>query len=184
VLESSRPEEPVPATLLPALVGEVQRRQRRRTWLVSAAAAAAAVLVTVGTVVAAQALFGDDGSAPPAASPAATMSPAPTTSALPMHEVRPLPVSADIALTSVAWGTRLDLTCTYDSPEDAVQTPRKWRYALVVRTSHGDDVQVASWVAEPGRTLHITAATAYDQDEIDVVEVQTPDGETLLRRRV
>ena len=50
VLDVPRPDEPVPGTLLPALVDEVHRRERRRTWLVSA-------LAKAGEVERAEALF-------------------------------------------------------------------------------------------------------------------------------
>ena len=169
-------DDPVPSTLLPALVEEVRRRGKRRTWLASALAAAAAVAVIAGSIALGNALTGDEPSTPagPATSPASV---APAT---PMYPVRPLPVTAEVSLTSVAWGTRLDLTCTYEEPTDG-QKGRSWRYALVVETRDGEAEQVATWVAKPGKTFEITAATASPKSEIASVEVQTPEGETLLR---
>ena len=178
VLESSRVAEPVPQTLLPALVDEVRRRQQRRTGLAVAAAAAAAVVVTAGTVVVGQVLVGD-GTETPAAGPTPS-APSTASAASPMYSVRPLPISADIALTSVAWGTRLDLTCSYDRP-DGEPKDRTWRYALVVKTKDGETEQVATWLARPGRTYEISGATASSKDEIYEVEVQTPQGEPLLK---
>lgn len=181
VLDVPRPDEPVPGTLLPALVDEVHRRERRRTWLVSALAAAAAVAVIAGSVALGRALTSDESISPATDVPSATPSPSETYAAAhPMYPVRPLPVSAEVRLTSVSWGTRLDLTCTYDPPEKGEQA-RTWRYALVVETRDGDVEQVATWVARPGRTFEITGATASKKSDIALVEVQTPDGETLLR---
>lgn len=178
VLESARTEEAVPDTLLPALVGQVHRRQRLRTLLVGAAGAAAAVAVTVGTVVVGHVLASDD-TAPSSAAPVA--SPAPVV-ATPMRALRPLPVSAEVGLTSVPWGTRLDLTCTYERPRgDAAARP--WRYALVVRTRDGEVEQVATWVARPGRTSRIAGATASRPGQIAVVEIRSYDGVPLLRLR-
>ena len=176
VLDVARADDdPVPSTLLPALVEEVRRRAKRRAWLVSGLAAAAAVAVIAGSVALGNTLTGD-GSTPagPATSPPSV---APAT---PMYAVRPLPVTAEVSLTSVSWGTRLDLTCTYEEPADG-QEGRSWRYALVVETRDGETEQVATWVAEPGRTFDITGSTASPKSEIAAVEVQTPQGETLLR---
>ncbi len=169
-------DDPVPSTLLPALVEEVRRRGKRRTWLVSALAAAAAVAVIAGSIVLGNVLSADDATTPagPAAAPPSA---APAT---PMYPVRPLPVTAEVSLTSVAWGTRLDLTCTYEEPEHGGEG-RSWRYALVVETRDGEAEQVATWVAKPGKTFEITGATASPKSEIASVEVQTPEGETLLR---
>ena len=181
VLDVQRPDEPVPGTLLPALVDEVHRRERRRTWLVSGLAAAAAVAVIAGSVGLGRALTGDGSVTPASDVPSATQSPSETYAAAhPMYAVRPLPVSAEVRLTSVSWGTRLDLTCTYDPPGKG-EHARTWRYALVVETRDGDVEQVATWVARPGRTFEITGATASKKSDIALVEVQTPDGETLLR---
>ena len=170
-------DDPVPSTLLPALVEEVRRQGKRRTWLVTGLAAAAAVAVIAGSVVIGDALLGDRSATPAAPVPSAATTTAPAT---PMYPVRPLPVTAEVSLTSVAWGTRLDLTCTYEEPSDG-GTAKTWRYALVVQTEDGETEHIATWVAKPGRTFEITGATASPKSEIAGVEVQTPDGETLLR---
>jgi hypothetical protein len=177
VLEIARADDPVPSTLLPALVAEVRRRERRRTWMVTGLAAAAAVAVIAGSVAIGNTLLGDESATPAAPVPSAAPTTAPAT---PMYPVRPLPVTAEVSLTSVAWGTRLDLTCTYDEPSDGGKA-RSWRYALVVQTKDGGTEHIATWVARPGRTFEITGATASPKSEIAGVEVQTPDGETLLR---
>ena len=59
VLESAPAPEPVPDTLLPALVREVRRGRRRRHWAVGLAAAAA--VVTVAGVSVAVVTANDDG---------------------------------------------------------------------------------------------------------------------------
>ncbi len=180
------PDPPVPDTVLPALVHAVRREHRRRVLAWSAVAAAAAVLVTVGMLA-----FGDagDSAAPeaaPTASPAATSS-SPTTSAAPALPMAPVAdaddegLSADVALTPVQWGTRLDLTCTYGSRVDDYGGAEGARYALVVRTRGGAEEQVASWRALPGRTLHLRGATGTESADISSVEIRTEAGEPVLR---
>jgi predicted anti-sigma-YlaC factor YlaD len=163
----SPPEpEPVPETLLPALVAEVRReRQHRRRWVGGLAAAAA--VVVIGLVTALAVAGGDEPApAPPAASE-------------PMMPVDQDAVEASVALTSVPWGTRLDLTCSYDVPDDdhGYGPPV---YSLVVRTADGTE-QVATWKGLPGRTMNLTGATALTTEQILAVEVRDADGHPLLR---
>ncbi len=66
VLEQPDPE-PLPETMLPALVREVQRAQRRRTWTMVGTAAAAAVIVGGGSLAVGLNVGDDD--APPSAAP-------------------------------------------------------------------------------------------------------------------
>ena len=168
VLEAPAPAEPVPDTLLPALVAQARRRQRRRSWSIAAAAAAAAIVLTGGAV-ALGGYLAQDQAAPPAAVQQ------------PMTRVADIPVTAEVGLTSVDWGTRLDLTCTYAEPTSG--DGQEWPYALVVRTRAGGSERVASWVAKPGKTFRLSGATASPAQDIASVEIQSLDGRTLLRLR-
>jgi hypothetical protein len=156
------PPEPVPETLLPRLNRAVRGQQRRRTWLTAGAAAAAAAAITIGGAVA---LEQGDSHAPASnvALPAEK----------PMTSVSSDPMKAKIALTSVAWGTRLDLTCIY--PKGTADSDES-RYALVVNTADGRSEQVATWRGTPGRTMHLTAATAASLGEIRSVDLTWSDG--------
>ncbi len=108
LLEDPPDAEPPPATLLPTLVREVRRTRTRRTLLATGIAAAAAAVVVTGSL-AVSGVLGSDGS-PSAAPPAVT----PTGQAMrPVGEER---VRSSLAFESVAWGTRLDLTCTLPRP--------------------------------------------------------------------
>jgi hypothetical protein len=169
VLEAPTPEEPVPDTLLPALVAEARRHERRRSWTIAAAAAAAAIVLTGGGLVLGGVLSDDE--APP---PAAAQKP--------MEPLANIPVTAEVGITEVDWGTRIDVTCSYAEPESG--PARDWPYALVVRTREGDIERVASWVAKPGRTFNVSGATASPADDIETVEIQTLDGQPLLRLQV
>ena len=167
-VESTPPPEPLPETLLPRLVDGVRRQQRRRRWAVGLAAAAAVVAVAAASATVVAVASEDE---PPPTAVSHTMTP--------LDQDR---VDASVALTSVAWGTRLDLTCSYDEPsggyhhDDPAPT-----YSLVVRTTAGAVEQVATWKALPGRTMHLTGATALDTDDIASVEVRAADGRPVLR---
>ncbi len=166
-VESAPVPEPLPETLLPHLVAEVRRTQRRRHWAVGLAAAAAVVAIGAAAVTVVAVTSEDD--------------PPPTVAA---HAMTPLDqdhVDARVALTSVAWGTRLDLTCSYDEPSGGYQHDAAGpTYSLVVRTRDGAVEQVATWKALPGRTMHLTGATALDTDQIASVEVRTAAGRPVL----
>ncbi len=98
-----------------------------------------------------------------------------------MHRVGQDVVNGTVAMTSVAWGTKLDLTCSYDPAEHAYEPPPIWTYALVVRTKDGGVEQVGTWKAIPGKTLSLTAATATTAQNIASLEVLAPDGTPVLR---
>lgn len=170
---------PIPSTLLPSLVREVRVARRRRSALVAAVAAAVAVLA-MGSLAVGGAFDGGSGTATPpsATTPTAT---GVTPSAVPMEPVGPGPVSADVLLASVPWGTRLDVTCSYENDEEEYQARPDATYALVVRTRDGRTEQVATWHGLPGRTMHLSAATATRRGDIASIEMRTTDGLVVLR---
>jgi hypothetical protein len=175
VLQSAPADEPVPGTLLPALVREVRRGRRRRRWVTGLAAAAAVAVVgavSVGVVTM------NDGDGAPTAVPTASPS------AREMTPVGAHGVTGWLALTSVAWGTRLDLTCSYEPPpEGYYHHAGPPTYELVVHTRGGATEEVASWHGVPGRTMTITGATAASVDDIVSVEVRSAGGRPVLRIR-
>lgn len=174
VLERPPVDEPVPDTLVPALSREVRRVRRRRT--LAAAGLAAAVVAGIVPVVVSQ--VGDgDGSAPAVAGPSSTPSGiVPRT----MHPVDDVPVQARITLEQVTWGTRLDLTCTYEPDSVTYELPPAVDYTLVVLTRDGRKEQVGSWRSVGGETMRLSAATAASREDIASVEVRAPDGRVLL----
>jgi len=168
VFDEGEPE-PVPDTLLPRLVDAMHRGQRRRTWLTAGLAAAAAVVVTVGGVVVLDQSTGRTPTAAPASIVAA--------SAQPMTPVGTDPMTASVSLTSVAWGTRVDMTCSYPRFRGAYEAGS---YALVVHTLDGGTERIATWNGLPGKTMHLTAATAAQKAQIRSVEVTRLDGSPVL----
>ena len=170
VLESVGTPEPVPPTLLPALVSEARRSQRRRTTVLVGLAAAAALVVAGGSAVVVNVLEDDPApagqSAPPSASPGE-----------PMDSIDSETVTGTLALTSVAWGTRLDLECTY-TPDHEVANGAT--YSMVVHTSDGRVEQVATWKALAGKPVRLPGSTSANLADITSVEVLTSDGVPVL----
>lgn len=161
-------EPPVPETLLPGLLREVRRARRHRmAW---AGAAAAAVIAVGGAVVWTQ-------YAGPAADEVAI---SPAVTSVPMTQVDQSAVRASIAMEEVAWGTKLELTCSYVDAGDRYSSGETPSYTLAVQTRDGAWQQVATWQAVPGRTITVSAATAATADDIASVEVRTLSGDTVL----
>ena len=96
-----------------------------------------------------------------------------------MSQVDQTSVWGEVSLTSVLWGTKLDLTCGYGE-SDTVYPGGEHTYALVVHTRDGGTEQVATWKGLPGKTMHLTGATALTADQIQSVEVLTADGHPVL----
>jgi len=119
VLESPPSEEPLPETLLPSLMWQVRRSRRRRTFATAGLAAAAAVVVTIGAAVTVGVNGGGD--TPQANPPVVGTS---TPGSRPMSVVHDVGMRGSLALGSVPWGTRLDLTCTYNATPAGYPEPR------------------------------------------------------------
>jgi anti-sigma-K factor RskA len=160
-------EEPVPDTLMPRLARETRRRDRRRTWWTAGVAAAAAAVVTVGgTLAIDHSLSGTPEAGHHITSVAPLVfHPIPSVSADPMR--------ARVALTSVAWGTRVDLECSYPAVQGDYFTGS---YVLLVHTRAGRTEKIASWNGLPGKTMQLTAATATSLSKISSIELTTAAG--------
>ena len=106
---------------------------------------------------------------------------APAVTSVPMKQVDQSEVSASIAMEQVAWGTKLELTCSYVDSGDRYSTDEPApSYALAVQARNGAWQQVATWKAVPGRTITVSAATETAADDIASVEVRTLSGDTVL----
>ena len=162
--------EPLPETLLPRLARAVGRERRQRRLVVGAAAAAACLIAVSGVAIA------RTDSAPPPATTAATQSGSANRA---MTAVVPSPVTASARLVDMAWGTRIDLTCSYSSQGRYPATG--FPYAMVVIDRRGAAQQVATWKALPDRALTVMGATSNGRQDIAAVEIRTLSGTTLLR---
>jgi Putative zinc-finger len=164
------PVEPVPDTLRPRVMAAVRRRQHRRTWLTAGVAAAAAAAVTIGGAI----LIDRPDTAPVVQPPPSVVVPA----GKPMTQVSTDPMMATVALTSVAWGTKLDLACIYPLVRGEYEGGS---YALVVHTTDGHHQRVATWRGLPGKAMQLTAATASKASDISSVDVTRLNGSPVLR---
>jgi anti-sigma-K factor RskA len=146
------PDDP-PANLLPHLLSRVRFEQRRRRWLTSGLAGlAAACLVALAVVV--------------WPSSSATSAPRPQA----MSALVSSPVHATAALSSVAWGTKIDLVCEYYT-----NPTRQWDYQLVVVDKNNVPHPAGSWKLVPGKVAHFTGGTAVARDQISKVQITVGD---------
>jgi Putative zinc-finger len=157
----------LPATLLPRLLAlaAVRRRaaQRRRTWYrTTAAASALSLAVAVGVGV----HLVDSPQPPP---------PAPGMTAMqPISEH--IPVSAEVGLVAVTGGTRVFMTCRYDTGYEGT-----WVVRLVVYPRLGGNGEaIGSWLASSGTEVSLQAITSLAPGDIGRVELLRADGGTLL----
>jgi hypothetical protein len=154
-----------PATLLPALLTAARRdrrRVRRRATLSMLAAAACAIaLITLGTSI---------GLRP--------HHPAPPLAGVAMSHVAAAPINADAALIDLAWGTRIDLHCTYSTPWT---NAAPGSYVLVVIDTAGHARPAAAWRVVPARISTISASTDLRRADIARIEVRTPRGQPVLQ---
>ncbi len=176
VLDEPEPP-PAPDTLLPGLLREVRRERRRRAFVTGGIGAAAAGLVVGASWLS----LGRPGAGEPdrtVVPPAAVETTPPGQAMAPVGDV---PVHAELIVESVAWGTKLDLTCTYDRGEESGDLPGEVTYVLFVRTRDGHTERVGTWRAQTGKTMRLSAATAASRADIASVEVRTDSGRPVLR---
>ncbi len=143
----------------------VRRRRRGRGWWIGGLTAVAAVIVAAVVIVT-----------------GAIVPPAPAR-VVALEPVSDIPVTATVELTEVAWGTRIDMVCSYGDTDAA--GGEGWPYALVVTAVDGTTSEVSSWQALPGATARLSAGTALDPDEIASLEIRAVNsGRVLLRADV
>lgn len=132
-----------------------RRRTRRRavTWIVGAAAAVVvAVVVSVALLV-----------------------PRPA-EAVALEPVGGAPVVATVALTSVPWGTKLDVVCAYEGYAGWSGT-----YELTVTGADGTTTTLSNWTAKSGATARLSAGTGLTEADIRSVEIRDSDGQVVVR---
>lgn len=152
------------------LVARIQNRERRdrirrRIGTAGALVAAAAIAAVLALVL------------PPVLSPAVQ----PTFAAELTPTDPSVPVEASIELTSVEWGTRIEMNCGYHPPApgaDGGYAPVS--YALWVVDRDGAESSLSTWTASAGGTVSITADTALTLSEIAQLEVRSATGVQVL----
>lgn len=106
--------------------------------------------------------------------------PAPATVAVALEQTRPSPISADVGLTSLRWGTRIDMVCRYAAGGSYGERP----YSLYVVDRRGHAELVSTWHAGPGETARTTGSTALSVSDIASIELRGGGGTVLLRGAV
>ena len=157
------PIPPMPADLVARIERrEATRRSRRRTgWILGLAAAA----VVAGAI---------------AIPVSISTAPHPTlTTAL--SQVVSSPLSADVKLTSVGWGTKVEMSCHYRDIDSSAPEATRWDYALWVVQKDGTASELSSWSAANNSTVNLTAGTSLPVAQIASVQVRSVrDGSVLL----
>jgi len=136
--------------------------RRRRNWWV---AAAAAVVVLIAAI----------------AIPVTIVRSAPT-AAFALEAVADVPLEASVRLSSVGWGTRIELECRYTSRGDADGPAQGWPYALTVVGVDGVASDVSTWRALPGSTARLSAGSALAVADIGAIEIRAIESGRILMR--
>ena len=171
-LQDSGP--PVPDSLLPSLLARAHSVRRRRSWIVGGLLAASIALTGIGRD--AGAATGRAESTAGGTAPSSATATTPVVEPEPMFQLEPGPMSASLELVEKRWGTAITVFCRYDQDIDT-STP----YDLAVVDTDGKMTSAGTWRAVPGVTARVVTATAVPRDRIAALEVQLPDGTTILR---
>lgn len=161
-----------PPQLLGSVLDTMRARRRRSRWITTAAVGLAAALLALGLVLVIRPeTFGLQTGAPPQAAG----------QQLEMHKVSETPINATISLTGFAWGTRIDMACTYGDWGQRDAPPQN--LAMVVVGRDGRQSQIATWLGLSGATALPSANTPLQKNEIAAVQLVSPDsGKVLLER--
>ena len=172
-LDDAQPEPPpLRPQVLASVLDAVRRRRRRSRWLTSTAVGLAAALLAVGLVIAIRpGIVGlQSGTTPPVAQ-------------LAMTKLEPTPFSATVSLSSFAWGTRIDMACTYGEWSGGGGPPSN--LGMVVIGRDGSHTQVATWLGLTGATALPSGNTSMPTSEIAAVQLVSADsGKVLLERQL
>lgn len=159
-----------PAPAPPAeLVARIERRESlRRSRRIRALLAVAAAAVVASAIAIPLAI---------SAAPHPTL----TTS---LSRVVAGPLSAEVKLTTVGWGTKVEMNCHYGAPAAGTPDDTRWNYALWVVSRDGASSELSSWSAKSDSTVTLAAGTSVPVDQIAEVQVRGDDGTLLLQSRL
>ena len=161
-IDDGEPEaDPAAASAVISMARERSRR-RRRVRLVALVAAAVLVIAAVAVPLS-----------------VSTFTPRPSES-FALQSTSGVPLEANVALTSVAWGTRIELSCRYPKDDEAEGSADSWTYALTVVDSAGEASNVSTWRSQPGANARLQAGTALDLTDIRSVEIRSLSGKVLM----
>jgi hypothetical protein len=171
-------EQPEPPPLRPEVrqqvLDKVRWRRRRSRLLTSAAVGLAAALLAVGLVIAVRpGIVGlQSGTTQVAAQQ------------LEMNKLVTTPFSATISLNSFAWGTRIDMACTYGDWSSGGGAPPS-NLGMVVVGRDGSHTQIATWLGLSGATALPSGNTPVPVGDIAAVQLVSADsGKVMLERQL
>jgi hypothetical protein len=174
-LEEEQPEPPpLRPEVLKSVLDKVRWRRRRARLLTSAAVGLAAALLAVGLVIAVR----------PGIVGLQSGTDQTTAQQLPMDKLVDTPFSASISLSSFAWGTRIDMACTYGQWSSG-EVPPPSNLGMVVVGRDGSHTQIATWLGMSGATALPSGNTPVQATDIAAVQlVSTDSGKVLLERQL
>jgi anti-sigma-K factor RskA len=170
-------QQPAPPPLRPEVrtqvLDKVRWRRRRSRLLTYAAVGVAAALLAVGLVIAVR----------PGIVGLQPGTPQVTAQQLEMNKLVTTPFSATISLNSFAWGTRIDMACTYGDWSSGGSPPSN--LGMVVVGRDGSHTQIATWLGLSGATALPSGNTPVPVGQIAAVQLVSADsGEVLLERQL
>lgn len=173
-LEKENEPPPLRPEVLQSVLAAVRWRRRRSRLLTSAAVGLAAALLAVGLVIAIQ----------PEVVGLTSGTPQTAAQQLPMAEVEHTPFSATVALNGFAWGTRIDMACSYGEWGGGGGPPPS-NLGMVVVGHDGNKTQIATWLGLSNATALPSGNTPLHVNEIAAVQlVSTDTGKVLLERQL
>ena len=174
-VEKEQPEPPLRPEVLQSVLDKVKWRRRRSRWMTSAAVGVAAALLAVGLVIVIR----------PEVVGLQTNTPQATGQVLEMTKVAPSPFSATVTLNSYAWGTRIDMACSYGQWSGGPGGVPPSNLGMVVVGRDGSHTQVATWLGLSGATALPSGNTPMPVNEIAAVQLVSADtGQVLLEKNL
>jgi hypothetical protein len=165
---------PLRPELRTQVLDKVRWRRRRSRLMTYSAVGLAAALLAVGLVVAVR----------PGVVGLQTGTQQTTAQQLEMNKLVTTPFSATIALNSFAWGTRIDMACTYGDWSSGGPTPPS-NLGMVVVGRDGSHTQIATWLGLSGATALPSGNTPVPVQQIAAVQLVSADsGQVLLERQL
>ena len=172
-LDEAEPDPPLRPEVLQTVLGRVSWRRRRSRWVTSAAVGLAAAVLALGTVIAIR----------PEIVGLQRGTEQQQAQMLEMTKVAQTPINASIAMSSYAWGTRIDMACTYGDWGRRDAPPQN--LGMVVVGRDGSREEIATWMGLSGATALPSGNTQTHIDDIAAVQmVSSPDGKVLLEKRL
>ncbi|MGE2715716.1 anti-sigma factor family protein [Mycolicibacterium litorale] len=168
--EEQSDEPPLRPEVLESVLAKVKWRRRRSRWMTSAAVGLAAALLAVGLVIAMR----------PEVIGLQTGTPQNTAATFEMTELAPTPFSATVSLSDFAWGTRIDMACSYGEWSGGGAGTPPSQLGMVVVGRDGSQSEIATWLGLPGATALPSGNTPMPRDEIAAVQLIATDTRQVL----